>query len=75
MIGIDRVDGMAVDWVGKNLYWADNGKDTIEVASLSGHYRAVLVNTGLDRPRGIALDPEHGYGLQYIMILRHMLNT
>ncbi|XP_046386652.1 prolow-density lipoprotein receptor-related protein 1 isoform X2 [Ischnura elegans] len=54
-------DGLAVDWVGRNLYWCDKGHDTIEVSKLDGRYRKVLINTGLQEPRAITLDPYHGY--------------
>ncbi|XP_001985922.2 low-density lipoprotein receptor-related protein 1 isoform X2 [Drosophila grimshawi] len=50
-------DGLAVDWVAKNLYWCDKGLDTIEVSQLDGKYRRVLINEHLREPRGIALDP------------------
>ncbi|XP_002138212.3 prolow-density lipoprotein receptor-related protein 1 isoform X1 [Drosophila pseudoobscura] len=50
-------DGLAVDWVAKNLYWCDKGLDTIEVSQLDGKYRKVLISEYLREPRGIALDP------------------
>ncbi|XP_046809386.1 low-density lipoprotein receptor-related protein 1 [Lucilia cuprina] len=50
-------DGLAVDWVAKNLYWCDKGLDTIEVSKLDGRYRKVLINENLREPRGVALDP------------------
>uniref|UniRef100_A0ABM0MCB5 Prolow-density lipoprotein receptor-related protein 1-like n=1 Tax=Saccoglossus kowalevskii TaxID=10224 RepID=A0ABM0MCB5_SACKO len=54
-------DGLAVDWVGRNLYWCDKGKDTIEVSKLDGRFRKVLINKELDEPRALALDPFNGY--------------
>ncbi|XP_050433383.1 low-density lipoprotein receptor-related protein 1 isoform X2 [Adelges cooleyi] len=54
-------DGIAVDWIAKNLYWCDKGKDTIEVSKLNGHFRKVLINKGLQEPRAISLDPIRGY--------------
>ncbi|XP_034653858.1 prolow-density lipoprotein receptor-related protein 1 isoform X1 [Drosophila subobscura] len=50
-------DGLAVDWVAKNLYWCDKGLDTIEVSQMDGKYRKVLISEYLREPRGIALDP------------------
>ncbi|XP_030387623.1 low-density lipoprotein receptor-related protein 1 [Scaptodrosophila lebanonensis] len=50
-------DGLAVDWVAKNLYWCDKGLDTIEVSQLDGKYRRVLISEQLREPRGVALDP------------------
>ena len=29
---VDHPDGVAVDWVGRNLYWTDSGTDRIEVS-------------------------------------------
>ncbi|XP_035218425.1 low-density lipoprotein receptor-related protein 1-like isoform X2 [Stegodyphus dumicola] len=54
-------DGLAVDWIGRNLYWCDKGKDTIEVSTLDGRFRKVLIRKGLQEPRAIVLDPFHGY--------------
>lgn len=50
-------DGLAVDWVAKNLYWCDKGLDTIEVSKLDGKYRKVLIHKNLQEPRAIAVDP------------------
>uniref|UniRef100_A0A8C2EPV9 Low density lipoprotein receptor-related protein 1Aa n=1 Tax=Cyprinus carpio TaxID=7962 RepID=A0A8C2EPV9_CYPCA len=58
---LSNPDGLAVDWVGDNLYWCDKGRDTIEVSKLNGAYRTVLVNTGLREPRAIAVDVRNGY--------------
>uniref|UniRef100_A0A915LCH3 Vitellogenin receptor n=1 Tax=Romanomermis culicivorax TaxID=13658 RepID=A0A915LCH3_ROMCU len=32
--GQDTTEGLAIDWVAKNLYWVDSGLSTLEVASL-----------------------------------------
>ena len=29
---VDHPDGVAVDWIGRNLFWTDSGTDRIEVA-------------------------------------------
>ncbi|KAL7032364.1 hypothetical protein ACKWTF_007298 [Chironomus riparius] len=51
-------EGVAVDWIGRKLYWTDSAKDTIEVASLENStLRSVLINRELVNPRGIAVDP------------------
>ena len=54
-------DGIAVDWVARNLYWCDKTTDTIEVSRLNGAYRKVLVKEGLQEPRGLATFPSKGY--------------
>ncbi|XP_063064253.1 low-density lipoprotein receptor-related protein 1 isoform X3 [Engraulis encrasicolus] len=58
---LSNPDGLAVDWVGGNLYWCDKGRDTIEVSKLNGAYRTVLVNSGLREPRALAVDVRNGY--------------
>ncbi|XP_012580569.1 PREDICTED: low-density lipoprotein receptor-related protein 5 [Condylura cristata] len=59
--GLDYPEGIAVDWLGQNLYWADTGTNRIEVARLDGQFRQVLVWRDLDNPRSLALDPTRGY--------------
>lgn len=55
--------GIAVDWVGRKLYWTDAELDVIEVSNLNGSMRTVLVWKGMDQPRDIIVDPETGYCL------------
>lgn len=51
-------EGIAVDWISRRLYWTDSLKDTIEVADLdNATRRAVIIDTKLVNPRGIAVDP------------------
>lgn len=38
---IEHPDGVAVDWIARNLYWTDTGTDRIEVARLNGKARKV----------------------------------
>jgi low density lipoprotein receptor-related protein 5/6 len=61
---VDHPDGIAVDWIARNLYWTDTGTDQIEVARLNGTSRKVLIFDDLDEPRAIVLDPEAGFVLQ-----------
>ncbi len=58
---LQNPDGLAVDWVGRNLYWCDKKTDTIEVSKLDGRFRKILLHEGLQEPRAIALDPSQGY--------------
>jgi len=41
-IDIPHPDGIAIDWAGRNMYWADSGADRIEIARLTGKYRRVI---------------------------------
>ena len=57
---VDSPNGIAVDWVGRSLYWTDKGKDRIEMSRLNGSSRRVLISDGLHEPRAIVLDPFEG---------------
>ena len=50
-------DAVTVDWIGRKLYWTDTGLNSIEVSELDGSSACILVQTGLDEPRAIAVDP------------------
>ncbi|XP_048835137.1 low-density lipoprotein receptor-related protein 1B-like isoform X4 [Brienomyrus brachyistius] len=52
---------LAVDWIGKNLYWCDTGRRTLEVSKANGLYPTVLLSSGLRKPRDLALDAQTGY--------------
>ena len=59
--GAPTCEGLAVDWVGNNLYWTDNAFNCIFIASLSNLSlvrKAICDN--LTHPKSIALDPENG---------------
>lgn len=53
-------DGIAVDWIARNLYWTDQGTKRIEVSRLNGTSRLVLVMDDMEEPRAITLDPVTG---------------
>ena len=59
--GLAYPDGLAVDWIGNNLFWTDSKTDRIEVSRLDGRYRKLLLYENMDEPRSITLDPEQGY--------------
>lgn len=58
--GLMTTDGLAVDAVGRKIYWTDTGTNRIEVANLDGSMRKVLVWQNLDSPRAIAVYHEMG---------------
>lgn len=58
--GVTVTESIAVDWVGRNLYWTDYILETIEVAKLDGSHRAVLLSENVTNPRGLVLDPRNG---------------
>ena len=58
------MEGLAYDWIGKNIYWTDNIRNTLEVMRYDGQHRKVLISGSegiIDRPRGIAVDPARGW--------------
>lgn len=59
-LGVLNPDGLAVDWVARNLYWCDKGLDVIEVSTLKGQYRKKLITEDLDEPRAIVVEPRSG---------------
>uniref|UniRef100_A0A8C3QLD8 LDL receptor related protein 4 n=1 Tax=Cyanoderma ruficeps TaxID=181631 RepID=A0A8C3QLD8_9PASS len=59
--GLLTTDGLAVDAIGRKIYWTDTGTNRIEVGNLDGSMRKVLVWQNLDSPRAIALYHEMGY--------------
>ncbi len=76
--GIHTVEGIAVDWMGGNLYWTDDGpKKTISVARLekASQTRKTLIEGKMSHPRAIVVDPQHGWdtGGKDIVILMEIL--
>lgn len=55
-------EGIAVDHLGRNIFWTDSQLDRIEVARLDGRQRRILFDIGLVNPRAIVADPVRGYG-------------
>ncbi|XP_013411103.1 prolow-density lipoprotein receptor-related protein 1 [Lingula anatina] len=59
-VGLATAEGLAVDWIGENIYWVESNLDQIEVATLEGKHRSTLVAGKMESPRAIALDPSVG---------------
>ncbi|XP_071951355.1 uncharacterized protein [Antedon mediterranea] len=55
------VEGIAVDWLAKTLYWVDETYNWIVVTDYYASNIAILIDTGLSKPRGIATHPHKGY--------------
>uniref|UniRef100_A0A914WJQ4 EGF-like domain-containing protein n=1 Tax=Plectus sambesii TaxID=2011161 RepID=A0A914WJQ4_9BILA len=54
----ENPDGVAVDWLAKNLYWCDKNNDAISVSTLDGRFRKTLLKGApLQEPRAVVLDP------------------
>lgn len=57
---LDSPEGIAIDHLGRTVFWTDSVKDSIEVASLDGSQRRVIVDSDLVNPRAIITDPPNG---------------
>lgn len=60
-----QADSIAVDWVGRNLYWINGVKSYIAAirlaaASASSLYQSIILDEDLDQPRSLALLPQKG---------------
>lgn len=64
--GLTKPTDIAVDWVGRNLYWMDvdrsgsKPRGRIFTSQLDGRYRKAVIANGLEMPTALALDPEVG---------------
>uniref|UniRef100_A0A0N5C470 Low-density lipoprotein receptor-related protein 6 n=1 Tax=Strongyloides papillosus TaxID=174720 RepID=A0A0N5C470_STREA len=59
--GIHTPEGIAIDWIVKNIYWVDSKLDQIFVSDFSGKYVTTILSANITNPRGIAVDPISGY--------------
>ena len=55
------LEGIAVDWVGRKIYWLDRHSKHVEVAELDGTNRRTLKADGISDPRAIVVHPGTGY--------------
>lgn len=60
--GVIRCEGIAVDWLDRNLYWTDSALLAISVASVANStVRKHLITTELNHPKSIVLLQEKGF--------------
>ena len=58
---IESPEGLAIDWVSRNIFWADSALNHVAVASLDKpERRKVLFTDDLVNLRGLALYPAQG---------------
>lgn len=59
---VGSVNGIAVDWVGRKLYYLISMQPKLMVSELNGHHRATLLDYKvLHEPMSIVVDPTVGY--------------
>ena len=54
--GILKPESLAIDWIGRNLYWADSELGRIEVVQLVKKVRSVVVSRNLHHVNALAID-------------------
>ncbi|KAJ8319796.1 hypothetical protein KUTeg_001383 [Tegillarca granosa] len=60
-IEVQQPEGIAIDFVTKNIYWTDSEAKSISVALDDGRYKKTLIKTDLEYPLAIAVNPKLGY--------------
>nr|ADE34166.1 vitellogenin receptor [Nilaparvata lugens] len=59
--GVGRIEGIAFDNLGSNIYWTDSELGKVEVINTINHHRKTIMNhLQGDIPRGIAVIPSEG---------------
>ena len=52
---------MAFDWISRNYYFLDNGREMIFACVQTLDKCTSIIDVDISKPRGIALDPTKGY--------------
>ncbi|PVD27565.1 hypothetical protein C0Q70_12727 [Pomacea canaliculata] len=55
-----NVDGLAVDWLGKAVYWSDTRLQRLAAVSMDGRHVRCLVCHHVSKPRDIVVHPKRG---------------
>jgi integrin beta 2 len=58
---LSTTEAVAIDWIGKNVYWIDASLKQIEVATKDGLHRSTLISENISKPRSMGLDSRFGY--------------
>jgi len=58
--GLDDARGLAVDWLGLNVFFVDASQKLLGAITLDGRLRRDLIATELDQPQDIVVDPLSG---------------
>jgi len=58
---IGSSDGIAVDWVYNNIFWANSLRKTISAANLDSGSHIDIITNDIEKPRSVAVYPKKGY--------------
>lgn len=58
--GFKSPEGLAIDWLARNMYVTDSELDIIAVTTLNGTYKKTLISDNLVNARAIVVDPQRG---------------
>lgn len=58
---VSNVEGIAIDWIARNIYWTNAGTLRIETLRLNTNYRKSIIVDDIEKPRAIAVSPQHGW--------------
>ena len=61
------LDGLAVDPLSRLMFYADAGRHVIGMVTLSSFAQKIVINSSLDQPRALVLDPRDGYCTTYFI--------
>ncbi|XP_033123556.1 protocadherin Fat 4-like [Anneissia japonica] len=54
---VEEPRGIAVDWVGRKIYWTDTARGVIESVDLNGENRTAVITEHVTKPHAIVLHP------------------
>ncbi|XP_067681271.1 nidogen-like [Haliotis asinina] len=60
LTGLVSPEGIAIDYISRNLYYTDSELDVVGVAKLDGTDQKTLFSSDIINPRSIVLDPRRG---------------
>jgi hypothetical protein len=58
-VGVETVEDLAVDWIGRHVYFTDSGRKHIVACDLHGTLCTVVISGQLGSPRAVAVYPEN----------------
>ncbi|XP_071812075.1 low-density lipoprotein receptor-related protein 6-like [Apostichopus japonicus] len=61
LYGWGSIEGIAVDWMARNIFWTDTILQHVAVSRYDGSHRHIIISEDIVKPRGIAVYPAKGY--------------